>query len=291
MTRRDSTSADPPQRLGVVDQLGGAAHVGRPVAPVGHRPVESAVDVRSKRRPRSLVIQWCTVRPWSRAASSASSSRKERGLGGPRGVHELDVGVAAPAHERADHRHHRVRPLPAVSMSSGRGCSADEVALRRAEEEHVTRLGAVDEGLGDRADRGDRDGRVLAARRRQRVGAPLPHTVDVDADPGPLAGLVGVPAATRAEVDRGRVGGLAVDAGDDAAQLARGGQGVSPAQEVLGRVRRREDRREARERADAGIPPSSQQQASESPTRAYSVASSFIPVRQIGRSQHDHRFP
>ena len=77
---------------------------------------------------------------------------------------------------------------------------------------------------------------------RQGVAAPLAHPVDLDADAGPLAGGVGVPAATGAEVDRRGVGGLADDLGDDAAQLARRGERVDQAEDVLGRERRRQER-------------------------------------------------
>ena len=127
-----------------------------------------------------------------------------------------------------------------------------EVALGGVEEEDVADLGVAREGRRDEADGGDRDGRVVADGGRQRVAAPLAHAVDLDPDAGPLAGGVGVPAATGAEVDSRGVGGLADHLGDDAAQLARRGERVHQIEDVLGRERGRQERRHTPESSDLG---------------------------------------
>ncbi len=82
---------------------------------------------------------------------------EERGLGGPR---ECTSWTSASLRRRTSVR---IIDITRGEAAAGgeheqrtRVLRQDEVALRRAEEEHVTRLGAVDEGLGDRADRGDR---------------------------------------------------------------------------------------------------------------------------------------
>ena len=70
----------------------------------------------------------------------------------------------------------------------------------------------------------------------------MPDAVDLHADAGPLTGQVRVPAAAGAEEDRGRLGGLLDNPGDDAAELPGGEDGVEEGKDVLGSQGRGEDR-------------------------------------------------
>ena len=220
----------------------------------GQSVSRSVTSERSRRRPPSSRVNQClTVRPGNWSASSSSSSWKRASSRVRAEWMSTTSASGRRGHEGADHRHDRRQAAAGREHEQRpRVLGEHEVALRGVEEEDVADLGAAGEGRRDEADGGDGDGRVVADGGRQRVAAPLAHPVDLDADAGPLAGGVGVPAAAGAEVDRRRVGGLADHLGDDAAQLARRGQRVDQIEDVLGRERGRQERRHTPESSDLG---------------------------------------
>jgi hypothetical protein len=77
-----------------------------------------------------------------------------------------------------------------------------------------------------------------------RVRAPLPHAVDVDADADVLARGVRAPAATGTDDDGGGVARLGVDRLDAAAQGGAGAQRVDEVEVVGGQQRRRDELRQ-----------------------------------------------
>ena len=94
-----------------------------------------------------------------------------------------------------------VMPLPAVTNSTLCRAAAGRTKSPAAWSSWTSVPGAgpldqvvADLAVGDRLD-GDRDAAVGARAGGQRVGAPLAHAVDVDADPDVLAGDVAGPAA------------------------------------------------------------------------------------------------
>jgi hypothetical protein len=126
----------------------------------------------------------------------------------------------------------------------------DKVTLRRGQEQHVTGLGFADEDARDGSDVADRDGGILAGRSTQGVGTPVAHAVELDADPGPLSGLVRLPAAARAEVDGGGVRRFGDHLGDHAAKLAGRKDGIEKREDVLRRQRGCQNRRGAYQLAE-----------------------------------------
>ncbi len=109
----------------------------------------------------------------------------------------------------------------------------DEVALRRRQEEDVAGLGVAHQGAGDGTHVRDGDGRVLAGGGAERVGAPVADAVELDADAGPLAGEVRLPAAAGTEEDGGGIGRFWNHPGDHAAQLAGGKHRIEQRQNVF----------------------------------------------------------
>ena len=143
-----------------------------------------------------------------------------------------------------------VMPLPALMNSSEarRRVGQREVTLDAAEAHDrpgPRRLHQVGRDLaGAQQLRGDRDEPVGTARvRGQRIGAPVVHAVDDDADAQELAGLVSRPHPAGPDHDRHAVGGLALDRLDPAAQLAAGPQRVDQLQVVVGQQRREQHAR------------------------------------------------
>ena len=169
-----------------VQQAGRAARPGLALTPVGHAPVELA------RRP--------TDRPDRRGARAACSGRagaRARGDHRRRSSSSDDGAMCTcatsgrPSGRWASARSIPmigVTPLPAVTNSSA--CSdrfrEHELPGRRREPDHHAPARMADEVVGHQPARdpldGDRDTTVAPARhRRERVGAPVPHAVDVDA--------------------------------------------------------------------------------------------------------------
>src|SRR6202012_4461827 len=79
--------------------------------------------------------------------------------------------------------------------------------------------------------------------RGQRVGAPMTHPLDVQADPQVLARLVATPAIPGLDQHGGGIPGLGIDRFDPSAQLARGPQRVDELEVVVGEQRRAERRK------------------------------------------------
>ncbi len=239
-----------PELGGGVEHLGRPADVGGAGAPVG----DDGVEVLGTGEVDAALLAGDPVDdPQARVlgAEGGQLRPEQRVVQRPRRVHEHEVGVLAAADQGAHHRHHRGEAAAGGEHEQRpRVLGEHEVALRRGEEQDVARPGAPDQGLGHLAVGGHGDRRVAARRGAERVGPPVAHAVDLDADPRVLAGLVRAPATAGAEVDGRRVGGLGDDGGDHAAQLSRGAQRVHQPEEVLRGARRREDRRDAAQGTD-----------------------------------------
>ena len=169
---------------------------------------------------------------WS--ASSAKFFTEDDVRGGAGGVDQRDVGVGAVRDERADHRHHR--------RDSAAGCEheqrarvfgQDEVALRRRQEQDVAGFGAAHEGPGDGTHVGDGDCRILSGGGAERIGPPVADAVELDANTGPLAGKMRLPAAAGTEENGGGIGRFWNHLGDHTAQLAGGKHRIEQRQNVF----------------------------------------------------------
>jgi hypothetical protein len=104
----------------------------------------------------------------------------------------------------------------------------------------------ADEVLGHQPARdaldGDGDAAVAAPRHRgERVGTPMPNTVDVDADAHVLPGHVLRPAAARSQPQRHGVTRFGHDGFDAATRLLRGPQRVELPEVVVREERRGQD--------------------------------------------------
>ena len=245
----------PPQGLGVVEEPGRPARVAGALAPVGAEALElcGGGEVEAARL-GGVVVHHAQARE---LVGQLGQLLAEQGvLGGAGGVDEHDVGIPTRGHERANHGHHRGQARAGGEHEQrARLVRQGEVALGDVEEEDVAGLRVAHERAGDEADVGHRDLRVRARGRGERVGAPLPHPVHVDADACPLAGVVGPPARSGAERDGGGAGRRAGDGGDHPAQLAGGVHGVEQAEDVLRRERVQERRDQAGEQEGAGHAP------------------------------------
>ena len=125
-----------------------------------------------------------------------------------------------------------VMPLPPVTKRTLSGAGSGSTKSPRAWSRwtscagaqllgEVQAHGAVGNGLG-----GDGEQAVgRLGRRGQRVGAPQPHAVDVDADPDVLAGDVPLPGAAGAQHHGDRVAGLGADLDDAGAEVRAGRSG------------------------------------------------------------------
>ena len=199
-------------------------------------------------RPISPVSCSCRRKPGWRAASSRSSAPKITSVGRARGVQEHDVGGRRGAPSARSMLMIGVMPLPALMKRSAPGSGSGSTKVpstpprrtiapgRRVADEVGRDLARLDELRRD-ADAAVRTARVGG----QRVGAPVVDAVDHDhADAQVLAGLVALPLPARLDHDRRRVGGLALDALDPAAQLLRGPERVDQLEVVVGQQRREE---------------------------------------------------
>jgi hypothetical protein len=79
----------------------------------------------------------------------------------------------------------------------------DEVALRRRQEQDVPGPGVADQDAGYGTHVAHGDGGILPGRSAERIGPPVPDAVELHADPCPLAGFMGLPAAAGPEMDGG----------------------------------------------------------------------------------------
>jgi len=116
-----------------------------------------------------------------------------------------------------------VMPLPAVSISSFAGVGVGSTKLGR------------DDAASLRLDGDAQQARVLVA--AQRVGAPVPDAVHVDADAHELAGPVALPAAAGPDGERGGARGLAAHGDDPAAQNGLRPERIDQPEVVLGQQR------------------------------------------------------
>ena len=168
-------------------------------------------------------------------------------LGAAGGVDVDRVGELVAALERAQHRDDR--------RHAGAGADEEELARRRlgdeegpfdpAEPDQVAgprgahQVGRDDAGVDQL--RGDADQPVGAAGvGGQRVGAPVVDALDDDPDPQVLAGAVPGPLVPGPDQDGDRIGGLALDPLDPAAQLLGRPERVDQLQVVVGEERREE---------------------------------------------------
>ena len=133
-----------------------------------------------------------------------------------------------------------VTPLPAVTNSSGCSMASGRTnsPVGGASRTSMPAARMADEVLGHQSARdaldGDRDATVAPPRhRRERIGAPVPNTVDVDADANVLARHMRGPAAARPQPQRHAVARLGHHGFDAAARLARRPERVQLAEEVV----------------------------------------------------------
>ena len=167
------------------------------------------------------------------------------GLGGRRvqkhSVGQLGDPVAQHSHNRRD------AATRGKEQHLGRGpLGQDEVAGGLVEHDERPRLSAVDEVVADQAVGdgfgGDGDQPVIAiGPRGQRVGPPVAHPVDVDADAHVLAGHMTAPASAGSDGHGCGVGRLGPHVDDAPAQVGSGAQRVEQVEVVCGQQRRGEE--------------------------------------------------
>ena len=231
-----------------VQQAGRAARPGLALAPVGHAAVELG-DGPSE--PCAIVVVLVQRVAGRAPRASARSSPPKIASSARRGdVHVRDVGEAPPARCASARSIPMigVMPLPAVTNSSACSSASGRTNSpgRRARAGRPCPARVADEVVGHQPP-GIRL-TVIAMRpsrrprhRRERVGAPVPHAVDVDADADVLARQVRRPAATGPQPQRHAVARLGHHGFDPATRLARRPQRVELPEVVVRKKRCGED--------------------------------------------------
>ena len=220
-----------------VQQAGRTARPGLALTPVGHAPVELG-DVPATVPIVVVLVQRVAVVPAPERAEIAAEDRVLRRWGD---VHVRDVGKPPRAlGERSQHPHDR-RHAAAGRHEQQRllhRLREHELPGRRREPDHHAPARVADEVLGHQPARdaldGDRDTTVAPARhRRERIGAPVPHAVDVDADAHVLARHVRGPPAAGPQPQRHAVARLGHHGFHAATRLARRPERVQLPEEVI----------------------------------------------------------
>jgi hypothetical protein len=140
-------------------------------------------------------------------------------------------------HTAAEHAHHRSDAAArGEEQDLARLLGEDELALRYVEAHDRAGPHPVHKVVGDMTGGLHRD-LNSAGSAGDRIAAPVPDAVDVDADPEPLAGAVPWPAGSRLDHKGGRLGGLPPDLGDPAAELGGRPERVDQSEIVLGEER------------------------------------------------------
>ena len=182
-----------------------------------------------------------------RAPQGAELAGEDHPVGAALAVHVNDVTQRSPRGEAAQHAHDRRDAAPGADEEQlyGDGIGKAEGPFHPAQSDDGSRPRAAqqirrDPSAVDELGR-DRDAPVGPARvRGQRVGAPVMDAVDVDSQAHVLPGPVPRPLPSGLDQHGGGGRGVALDALDAPAQLARAPQGVDQLEVVVGAQRVRE---------------------------------------------------
>ena len=234
-----------------VEHLGGAREEGLALAPVGAQVVEP-VGPDPAVGAGHLLVQ-AKARAAARHRAQLLAEDDVAGRAG--GVQVDDVAQGVAAVEVAQHAHDGRDAAAGADEEQAVGELVGQLerALDVAEPDDGARLRLAheprrDDALLDELGR-DADEAVRAPGvRGQRVGAPVVHAVDHEADAQVLAGLVAGPLPAGLDEDGHRVVGLALDALDAPAELLRRPERVDELEVVVGQ-QRREQRAHGVERA------------------------------------------
>ena len=236
------------------------ARSGRSARPAGRPDRTPRSGARASRARAGRARQRPTGRPdrrGARAACSGDGSRASARRSPPKIVSSRDGATCTcatsgrPPGRCASARSipmTGVTPLPAVTNSSGCSTASGRTnsPVGGASRTSMPAARMADEVLGHQPARnaldGDGDAAVAAPRhRRERVGAPVADTVDVDADAHVLARHVRRPAAARPQPQRHAVARLGHHGFDAATRLARRPERVQLPEVVVRKERCGED--------------------------------------------------
>ncbi len=206
-------------------------------------PEKPAPANRGSRRCR-CVRSTSLIRP---SASKLPDLGTENYVGGP-GCRMHEHHIFELADTAAQHAHNRGDAAAGRYEESlvRRDLAEDEIAAGLVQLDHCSDLNFADqvvayEAVGHRL-HGDRDEAVGAVdRRSERVRTPLPHAVDVNADPYVLTGPVGLPVPPRPDHQGGGVCGFVLDRDNATPQAHVGGKRAEYVEVVLREQRCRGD--------------------------------------------------
>jgi hypothetical protein len=226
-----------------VEHLGRAREEGLALAPVRAHVVE-AVGPEAAVGAGHLLVQAKARAP---ARHRAQLLAEDDVPGRARGVHVHHVAQGVAAVEVAQHAHDGRDAAAGADeeQAVGQRVGQRERALDVAEAHdrpglRVTHEPGRDDALLDELGRDADEPVGPSGIRRERVGAPVVHAVDHEADAQVLAGLVAGPLPAGLDEDGHRVVGLAPHALDAPPELLRRPQRIDELEVVVGQQRREE---------------------------------------------------